>query len=514
MDDVRLLGQLITCGVRGPTVDDGLRALVRECKIGNFILFARNVRNADQLRALTDELRALALAETGAPPLISVDQEGGMVSRLPPPATQLPGAMALGAVNAPAITRDSARAMGEELRAVGFTFDNAPDADVNTNPRNPVIGARSFGDDPRRVGEQVAAFTRGLRESGVAACLKHFPGHGDTAVDSHVGLPRVDKTVAELEAAELVPFRAGIEAGADAVMTSHILFPRIEPEPVPATMSRAILTGLLRERLGFTGVVATDCLEMDAIKARYGVAEGALGALRAGADLVTISHTYELAREASLRLQRALAEGDLSRDALLASAGRIAALKERLADAPVPALDCLGCEAHRRLADGLADATLCELARDARPLPPVTADAFFISPPCRVLTGVGEGESEPLSFARYMGAAFGAACETCSPDPDDAEIARLLAAAEGRGTVAVGLYNAQFQPGQLRLTEALCRAGHAVIAVALRTPYELTSVPAQAHCVAAFEYTTRALDALQRYLRQSISARGTWPVRL
>lgn len=509
MTELQKLGQLMVCGVLGCEVDDDLRALVRERRIGNFILFSRSVRDAKQLRALCHDLRALALEYTGVPPLLSIDQEGGMVRRLPDDAANLPGAMALGAAGDPALTREAGRVTGAELLAEGLVVDYAPCADVNSNPRNPVIAVRSFGDDPRAVARHAAAFAAGLREGGVAACLKHFPGHGDTAVDSHLGLPRVDKTLAELEACELIPFRAGVEAGAELVMTSHILFPHIDPDGLPATMSRAILTVVLRERLGFDGVITTDCLEMDAIRARYGVAEGALGALRAGADLVTVSHTYSLAREASLRLERAAADGELPAARIEEALGRVLALKRRHM-APQPPLSTVGCPEHRALARRISEASLC--ATDAAPLPRVDGDAFFAGPPCQAATGVGDGERDAWSFPRHMGRAFGAGYAVCAADPDDAEIARVLALAEGRATAVVGLYNAQFRRGQLRLVEALRRAGHPVAAVGLRTPYELSLLPPGVYGVAAFEYTQGALDALEKHLRGELPARGRWPV--
>ena len=180
-----------------------------------------------------------------------------------------------------------------------MNFNLAPDLDVNSNPMNPVIGVRSFGDDPNRAALFGAKAVEGYRNGGILCCGKHFPGHGDTAVDSHIGLPRIEKTLAQLESCELIPFRAAIGAGVPAVMSSHILFPSIETGGVPATMSRAILQGLLRETLGFDGLILSDCMVMDAIRRHYGTARGVVEAMRAGVDMVFVSSNAGLQRESA-----------------------------------------------------------------------------------------------------------------------------------------------------------------------------------------------------------------------
>ena len=331
MDTAYAIGQRLMVGFPGTEIDPEFEALVREFKIGNVILFRRNVENKEQLTKLCSELRELILRETGAEPLIAIDQEGGVVTRLSDDMVNTPGAMALAAAGG-----DSAHIAGritaKELREVGINFNLAPVLDVNSNADNPVIGVRSFGDTPERASSLALEFMHGTLEEGVLACGKHFPGHGDTAVDSHIGLPLVEKSREELEACELLPFRLAISAGIPAIMTSHVLFPALESEKVPATMSRKILTGLLRNELGFNGLIISDCMEMQAIATYYGTVNGVDAALAAGADMACISHTASFAREAAQRLRQDLESGILNADEFAASVARVEQIKRRLSE--------------------------------------------------------------------------------------------------------------------------------------------------------------------------------------
>ena len=261
------------------TLSPDERALLGEFQPQGICLFRRNITSIEQCQDLTAELRTLC----GDDVLISTDQEGGSVVRalfVP----HSPGNMALGAVGDTDVSRATATITARGLIQLGINVNLAPVADVNNNPHNPVIGDRSFGSDPKAVAEQVAAFVTGLQAGGVAATLKHFPGHGDTAVDSHHGLPEVDRSEAELAALELLPFRTGIDAGAAGVMTFHGMLPQLDSD-YPATLSQKIITGLLRERLGFDGVIFSDALEMAAIAKTYSAAAATVLALNAGVDL-------------------------------------------------------------------------------------------------------------------------------------------------------------------------------------------------------------------------------------
>lgn len=313
MDLNRLL--MIDLSSTTPTPDE--RAFLNEHPVGGVCLFARNIHDRYQLADYTTSLRELC----GEHLLIALDQEGGGVVRaldLPYP----PSAMALGAANDPVLTRDVAAATARGLRAVGVNVDFAPVADVNDNPANPVIADRSFGSDPAHVARHVIAFTRGLQHEGIAATAKHFPGHGNTSQDSHLTLPTVTGSRTQLEALELTPFRAAITAGVAGVMTFHGMLPALDAEQ-PATLSRPIITGLLREELGFDGVVFTDALSMRAIADTYGPAEAAVRAVAAGVDMPL--HTGPLSEHAAIlgALRHALTEGRLEPSQLERSLQRL-----------------------------------------------------------------------------------------------------------------------------------------------------------------------------------------------
>lgn len=256
--------------------------------LGSVALFGRNVTDAAQLTALTAALRA-----ENPDILVAIDEEGGDVTRLEVGSgSSWPGNLALGAIDDPALTRDVARELGRALAACGINYNWAPSADVNSNPGNPVIGVRSFGADPELCARHTAAWVEGLQSAGVAACAKHFPGHGDTNIDSHHGLPLIDVDVDLLRSRDLVPFKAAIAAGAKAMMTAHIMIPVLDPE-LPATLSKAVLNDLLRARpedggLGYDGLIVTDAIEMGAIADTYGIAEGTLLAIEAGADAICV----------------------------------------------------------------------------------------------------------------------------------------------------------------------------------------------------------------------------------
>ncbi|MFF4317644.1 glycoside hydrolase family 3 protein [Streptomyces sp. NPDC001568] len=280
-------------------------------------LFGRNITSAAQLSALTAQLRA-----ERDDVLVAIDEEGGDVTRLEVRGgSSFPGNLALGAVDDTDLTRDVARELGRRLAECGVNLNWAPSADVNSNPNNPVIGVRSFGADTALAARHTAAYVEGLQAAGVAACTKHFPGHGDTNVDSHHALPRIDVDLDTLQARELVPFKAAIEAGSKAVMSAHILVPALDPTR-PATLSPQILTGLLRKELGYEGLIVTDGMEMNAIAGTYGIERGSVLAIAAGADAICVGGG--LADEATvLRL----------RDALVAAVREGALPQERLADA-------------------------------------------------------------------------------------------------------------------------------------------------------------------------------------
>ncbi|HTR52261.1 MAG TPA: beta-N-acetylhexosaminidase [Kofleriaceae bacterium] len=363
------VGQLLWIGFEGQTVPTDVRARLDAGRAGATVLFKRNLVysrdgagpelcDLDALEALVRELHRAA--PDGAPALVTVDQEGGLVQRVREPATRWPPMFAhdgLPVGEDAAVAEAVGRALGDELRALGFDVDFAPVLDVHTNAQNPVIGERAFGRDAETVTRRALAFARGLDAAGVIACGKHFPGHGDTDTDSHLELPRVDHDWDRLERVELEPFRRAAAAGLPMIMTAHVVFAALDRER-PATLSPAVVGGLLRERLGFRGVVVSDDLDMKAISAHFGADHAAVAAVRAGCDVLLLcrdEHNQALAEEALVRegerdpeLRRRIAE----------SAARVRELKRahaaKLARLPAVSRDVVGNLEHRRLADRLA----------------------------------------------------------------------------------------------------------------------------------------------------------------
>jgi beta-N-acetylhexosaminidase len=341
----RLASTCLFPGFPGLTLPDWVRREL-EGGLGGVVLFSWNVADRAQLAALSAAIRA-----ERAEALIGIDEEGGDVTRLEAgTGSSYPGNLALGAVDDVALTEQVAAAIGAELRAVGVNLDLAPVADVNSDEQNPIIGVRSFGSEPALAARHTAAFVVGLQRLRVAACAKHFPGHGATRADSHLELPTVEVDRETLLTRELVPFRAAIDAGVEAIMTAHIRVPALDE--LPATLSRAHLTGLLREELGFDGMVITDALEMRAVSATVGVEEGAVLAIAAGADALCLGHDlgHEDVQSVRAALVEAVRTGRLSEERLAEAAGRVEragrwTLDEPTGTAPPPEV---GLEAARR----------------------------------------------------------------------------------------------------------------------------------------------------------------------
>ncbi|MBI3092400.1 MAG: beta-N-acetylhexosaminidase [Candidatus Tectomicrobia bacterium] len=320
------LGQLLFVGIAGQGVSAELRRALAGWVPGGFVLFKENIGAPEQLADLCAELRAVCLEQVGVPPFIAIDQEGGRVARLGPPFTQVPPMRRLGELGDADLTRRLAAGMAAELRAAGISMNFAPVLDVDSNPANPVIGDRSFSRDPEVVARLGGAFIEGTMSAGVAPVGKHFPGHGDTATDSHFELPIVERPRADLERLELAPFRAACAAGLPALMTAHVLFPALDAA-LPATLSPAILGDLLRGAWGYDGLVITDDLQMQAI-ARHFAAEAPLLSLRAGADVLLVCAGVAAAAAMLAQVTEGVRSGALRETRVEESWRRLLRLKE------------------------------------------------------------------------------------------------------------------------------------------------------------------------------------------
>ncbi|GAA0283752.1 glycoside hydrolase family 3 protein [Streptomyces polychromogenes] len=486
--------------------------LVARYHLGGIVYFAwaHNTRSPRQIAALSNGLqRAAAAAGSGIPLLLSVDQEHGAVARIGRPATLLPGAMALGAGGSAADARRAARVAGAELAALGIRQDYAPVADVNVNPANPVIGVRSFGSDPDAVAELAAAQVHGYQGAGVAATAKHFPGHGDTETDSHVGLPVMRHSRAQWEELDEPPFRAAVEAGADVVMTAHIVFPALDPSGDPATLSRPIVTGILRERLGFRGVVVTDALDMAGVRQKYGDERVPVLALKAGCDQLLNAPDLGLAYRAVLA---AVGSGELTRERIEESVLRILEVKARRGLFEDPYADeervdaLVGTAEHLAAADAVAAGTTTLLANPAGLLP-LDASAG----PRLLVTGADPasptGTTGPPTavLAREL-TALGCRARALPPE-------RAVAAAPGNAAVLVCTYNVpEGESPQRTLVADLVATGVPVVLVAIRNPYDPARLPRCAAELATYTWTDVELRAAARVLTGAERPSGRLPV--
>lgn len=312
-----LLGELFIMGFNGTTLEDDTSAFISQAKIGGVILFSQNYENPEQVSALINDIQACRIGEL--PLWVSVDHEGGKVQRFKTGFTRLPEADAIARVNSPKLLFELAERIGAELRAVGINVNFAPVADINSNPKNPVIGTRAYGETEEMVSKMVSAFVRGHLTQGVQPCVKHFPGHGDTTVDSHFALPTVNDSLDSLRERELRPFSKAFKSGCRWVMTAHMMNPNLDADR-PATLSSKILMGLLREEMRYTGLIISDDLEMKAITDHFGVDDAPRLAIEAGCDLL-IYRSESATRHAYASLLKALDEGRLSPDRVIESAG-------------------------------------------------------------------------------------------------------------------------------------------------------------------------------------------------
>jgi beta-N-acetylhexosaminidase len=512
------VGQVLIVAFREAIVSPAIAEMVRDRHAGGVILFTQNLGDPQHARELTDALQALALSSGAQIPLFTaMDQEGGVVYRSADGATVWPSQMLFGAAGDADLVDRCARMTAAELRALGVNVNFAPILDVNNNPANPVIGTRSFGADPRAVARLGVRAIAAYQESGVVAVGKHFPGHGDTDVDSHLALPVIDKSTNDLAAFELIPFRAAISAGVDAIMTAHIALPQITGGE-PATLAPQVLTTLLRQDLGFDGLIITDDLEMGAIVEGYGTAEAALRAFRAGADLLLFRFTAEQQRRAfDLLLGAAQSEPDIAAR-LDESVRRIVRLKLRrgLFAPAAPPLALVGAADHQAAAQAAAAAGITLLRNDAQllPLHPDPGQQLLVlAPDPDDLANV----EVPAPHALTLGAAIArkhppTTAMTYRLDPDEDQRAQLAAAAERSALVIVGTYDTQLYPGQYALVEALLATGTPLVVVSLRLPYDLDHLPPITTYLAAYDDRTPTLLALADALFGARPPSGHLPV--
>ena len=526
------VGQLFVQNVYGATAttaDDrnlplyGVRSpaeVVQKYHLGGVIYFAwtDSVQNPAQIAGLSNGLQWAALTQPGrarVPLTISTDQEQGIVTRVGPPATQFPGSMALGAGRRTGDARAAAQITGAELRAMGITTNFAPDADVNVNPQNPVIGTRSFSSDPQLAASMVAAQVAGFQQdAGISCTAKHFPGHGDTATDSHVAFPIITHTRQQWEEIDAPPFRAAIAGGIDVIMTAHLSFPTLDDSGDPATLSRIVLTDVLRGELGFQGVVITDSLAMQGVRDLYGDAEVAVRALSAGADQLLMTPAMD---EAYAAVLAAVRSGRIPIRDLDAKVTRVLQMKERRGIDRHPFVEpgalsaVVGTPEHLAAADAITARTTTLVRNDGGALPLAVGGRTVL------VTGYGVTTTATLAAGLERSGALTSVLSTGS-SPTDTVVATAVAAAQGQDVIVVTTYKAwntavvDPRGGQQQLVAALRTTGKPVVVVAVGDAYDIAYLADTPAYLVTYSSSPVALAAAARVIAGELAPSGSLPV--
>ena len=500
------VGQLIMVGFEGTQANEAIETHIRERFVGGVVLFSRNIQSPQQTAELTNELQRLAEATARQIPLfIGIDQEGGWVIRLKEGATVLPGNMALGATDSIELAERAGEITAVELAAVGVNLNFAPVMDVNNNPDNPVIGRRSFGESPELVSRLGIPYIRGLQRNGVLATVKHFPGHGDTTVDSHFELPTVNHDLERIHALELQPFRAAIDADVAAIMTAHIIYPAFDADR-PATLSPTILTDLLRKELGFDGLLITDDMEMRAIDDRYRSGEAAVMAVEAGADIVMVLWTPTKQIEVFDALLSAVKSGRISQTRLDQSVRRIlkskeAAFNQRFVD-PDAVGTIVGRESHHQLAQTIASQAIT-VVRDQDNILPLK-----LEPKTSVLI---LNESSTL-FDNFKAQHRNTTQAQIPAKPEvETVLPQLIEGAGETDVIIAGIINNE----QGTVVQQLSLATKTpVIVIALGSPYTLRRCPAATTSIATYDIHDASVSAAVDVILGAQEAQGKLPVQL
>jgi beta-N-acetylhexosaminidase len=511
------VGQVLLVGFDGTTLTPELRDDLTQLHIGGVIYYDRNISSPQQVAQLNVDLQNALKANGDLPLFITVDQEGGIVARLKEDKgfTEFPGQMAVAATGNVENVRRIAQAISDEMLALGFNMDLTPDLDVNNNPQNPIIGTRSFGSDPARVAEYGVAFVEAMQGAGMIAIGKHFPGHGDTGVDSHVTLPTVPHDRARLEAVEFVPFQAAMKARVAGIMSAHITFPAIDPTPgLAATLSPRVLTDLVRGEMKYDGLVMTDELTMGALATSgYPAPQAASASLRAGADVLLFQTGYAMHRQVHALLVEHVRRGVIPPARLDEAVRRILLAKQHFG--------ILTEHARRNMNLAMVGSTeIRALSRDvaAQAVTLVRDDANNLAKVASASAALRSGQPSPgllvvETGAFGLGKALGATTMQVKAQPTQSEMAAILQIAKDGRAVIVATSDVAKNRAQADLVNALLKANAPTVVVAVRSPYDLMYLDAPTY-LATYGSNPPMIEALANVLTGKAPARGKLPVEL
>ncbi len=521
MKNQELVGQKLLLAFQGKEINTEMQSALEEYRPAGITFFrSYNVDNPRQVKALTSSLQEFAKT-IGLPPLlIAADQEGGQLMAFGEGATPLPGNMALGAAGSEELAQRAGEVLGRELSAMGVNMNFAPCCDVNINPRNPVIGTRSFGEDPKQVSALAAAMIQGIQSQGVAAVAKHFPGHGDTTADSHHGLPSLPHQMERLQSVELPPFQAAIRSNVQAVMSAHISLPAIDGEDAPpATLSPAILLGLLRKQMNFQGVIVSDAMDMGAIQQGDQLAQQCIKAANAGIDLLLITTNPSDHQCVYTGLVKEFQKDQCFRSNIQNSAARIVNLKGWLTRQAISHnLDVVGCAAHQAVADEIAERSVTLVQNAAHLIP------LKLEPGQHVAVVVPQPlDLTPADTSSYIIPKLADAVRLYHPvvdeiiipfNPNEEDIQNVFKRIADSDLVICGTINAFDSTGQALLVNKLVQNGKPVIVAALRMPYDLTVFPEIQTYLCTYSIQEPSMRALAGVLFGKIPPQGHLPVSI
>lgn len=503
-------------GFNGTKVNNQIKTLITKHHIGGIILFARNIKNQTQLKKLCRDLQALRKKVSDTPLFIAIDQECGAVSRLISPLFSFPGNMALGATKNPHLAYKQGKAVGIALKNCGVNVNLAPVLDINNNPDNPGIGVRSFGDNTNAVAAFGAKMIKGYQEAKISACAKHFPGKGDAAKDAHLALPSINVSTAKMHRRELVPFKQAILNKTDMIMVSHVLYPACDKKN-PATLSEKLITGLLKEKMGYKGLVVTDDMEMKAIADNYGIEKAALLSLKAGSDIVLVCHTYKEQLKTLKFLYQQIKTGELNADALKAKSIKITRLQKKYLKKQKTGKN--NTELNKKLSQEIAEKSVT-IIRNKNKLIPLKdlkdKSLCVITPEISSLTLVEEGKNNAETFLKTIKRKkriFDAI--EIPAKPNKKNISSVLSTVKklNPDILIVLSYNAHLLPEQTLFLQKITELKDDTIVASIRNPYDLKVIPAVKTYLTAYSFRDSSLKALADIIFGQIQAKGTLPVK-
>lgn len=496
------IGQLMMIGWQTDQAKD-IVELIRKYHFGNVILFTRNIKSAKQLRALTKEIQDASIKYNGVPAFIAIDQEGGSVRRIYEGVTNIPGHMAIGAASfsRPKVASEIGRIIGKELKWLGVNFVLAPVADVNSNPMNPIIGIRSFSDDPYLVSKLAGQMSKAIQDEGVLSCYKHFIGHGDVFIDSHIDLPTLDKTIENLRQNELIPYSNHFVP--DAIMTAHILYKQLD-DRFPASISRKIIYDLLRCDLNYQGLVISDCMEMDALTRAFSLSGAAVFALQATCDIITVSHSFGRQLMVRNALLDAIKSNDLDINLIDNTVERILKYKEKYCQESQVEIDL---ESHKQIAEAasLASVTIAS----GKPFE-IDENTVVVGVTNYVHSVAEDKKMEDIDVAKMLGEEFNIPYH--SIDNKNFNVNDVQDFAKGK-KIILALTDSHLTLVQKVLLTNLLQSNARIMLISLRTPYDVIGQTSPECHICIYEYTKLSLKSLIEVLKGA-EAKGSLPVKL